>query len=502
MRSAKSAVDDRTPVLVGAGQVTLRDQQWPDLAGPVDMMAEAVGAAVADAGGTALLARVDSLTVVNVFSWNHANAPALLADQLGLGPGERTYLGVGGNTPQEALNGLFRRLQAGEITVAVLAGAEAGAARKAAKKAGHRASWPISADPLPMQQPREPVAASEMRHMAILPIRTYPMFEPALRVAADRTPEAHAEHIGRLMAAFTEVAAKNPYAWFPQARTADDLMTVTPSNRMVCLPYPKGVNAVLDVDQGAAVIATTAGVARAAGIPQDRWVFPWAGSDCYDVWHITERVAYDHSPAIRSNYRRIRELSGVSVDDIGHFDLYSCFPSAVQLAVEAIGIGVGDDRPLTVTGGLPYFGGPGNNYVSHGVAAMVQRLRDEPGTLGLCTGVGWFVTKNSMGLYSTEPPPNPFATNDAAADTAAVQSLEHPVMVRDPEAGTEATIEGYTVVYGRSGSPEVAIALARVDDDHRAMVSSQDADLAVAMCEGEWHGRKVRFRDGASFEAV
>ncbi|MFN8105162.1 MAG: acetyl-CoA acetyltransferase [Acidimicrobiia bacterium] len=491
-------LDPRTPVLVGVGQATRRHQVWPDLAGPLDLMAVAAEVAIADAGGFPP-ERIDALSVVNVFSWNHGDAPGLLAGRLGVDAAQRNYLEVGGNTPQEEVNRLCVSLQKGEIRAALLAGGEAGAAKKAAKKAGHRAHWPTSETPLEPRAQREPVHPSEMRHLAILPIRTYPMFETALRAAAGRSIEDHRAHIGALMAPFTEVAAANPYAWFPEARSAADLMTVSAANRMVCWPYPKSVNSILDVDQGAALLLTTVGEARAAGVAEDLWVFPWAGSDCTDIWYVTERAAYDHSPAIRTNAANVFAIAGVDADAIAAFDLYSCFPSAVQLAMEALGLEADDPRPFTVTGGLPYFGGPGNDYVTHSIASMVAHLRERPGELGLVTGVGWFVTKNSMGLYSTQPPSQPFGVNDRVADEAAVAALDHPRLEAEPVVGDVATIEAYCVPYDRDGSPVTAIVIARLGPDRRAMLSTADTAVAAAMTEREWHGTKVEVGPNVTF---
>src|SRR5690606_18969108 len=88
---------------------------------------------------------------------------------------------------------------------------------------------------------------------------------------------------------------------------------------------------------------------------------------------------------------------------IDFFDLYSCFASAVQIGCAELGLSEDDPRGLTVTGGLPYFGGPGNNYVTHSISEMMRRLRANPGKFGMVTANGNYVTKHSFGIYSTEP---------------------------------------------------------------------------------------------------
>ncbi len=72
---------------------------------------------------------------------------------------------------------------------------------------------------------------------------------------------------------------------------------------------------------------------------------------------------------------------GTSLDEVAHLDLYSCFASSLSFAATPSG-----SRPaagLTVTGGLPYHGGPGSNYSTHALAAMAEALRRDPGSLGL-----------------------------------------------------------------------------------------------------------------------
>src|SRR5438067_2258260 len=165
------------------------------------------------------------------------------------------------------------------------------------------------------------------------------------------------------------------------------------------------------IQRGDVGIALVAGAeaARASGVPQDRWVFPWSGADAHDHWFVSERADLHSSPAIRLAGQAALELAGAGIDDIAHVDLYSCFPSAVQIGAAELGLGLDEpDRPLTVTGGLSFAGGPGNNYAMHSIAAMVDVLRADPGAKGLVTALGWYITKHSVGVYSTEPPPKGF----------------------------------------------------------------------------------------------
>jgi len=489
----------RRPVVVGVGQISVRDQQWPDLAEPLDLACEAAVLAERDAG-TGVLAHVDRLVVPPILGWDYRDAPRLVAERLGLGERtERVQLKAGGNTPQQGVNDAAEALVSGRVEVALVCGAECEAAKRAAVKAGHEVQWTQAAESIP--GPQELLSHPfELMRRAILPVHVYPLFEPALRVSAGRTPEEHVAWIGRLMSGFTEVAAGNPYAWFQEVRSALELTTPSADNRMISTPYTLRLNAFMAVDQGAALIVTTAGKAAELGVPPDRWVWLWSGADCDDIWYFTEHDAYDHVLAMRACAHEVLDGSGVGVDDVALFDLYSCNVSAVQLAAEALGLGPDDRRPRTVTGGLPYAGGPWNNYTTHAIAAMVGRLRGRDGDLGIVTGNGGFLTKHSFGLYGSRPPERPFHRNDRAADETAIAQTPHPVLEEDP-AG-RGTIEGYTVPHGRDGAPERVLALVRLDAVRRTLLNCWDPDVAAQFTTGEWFGHDVEVGPDCTFVPV
>jgi acetyl-CoA C-acetyltransferase len=296
-----------------------------------------------------------------------------------------------------------------------------------------------------------------------------------------------------MWARFSVVAAGNPYAWSPRTRTAIELRTVSPTNRMVSFPYPKFFNANDRVDQGAAMILCSVEAARSAGVPDHQWVFPLSGADAHDHWFLTHRHDLRSSPAIRLAGGRALRLAGVGIDDIAYIDLYSCFPCAVQIAANELGLPIDDaTRPLTVTGGLGFAGGPGNNYVSHSIATMAGALRRDPGSVGLVTGLGWYVTKHSVGVWSTTPPPNGFAFDSPQED---VDALPQRTPASDFEG--DATVETYTVIHGRDGGPERAIVALLTKDGARAWGTLTDHDALENLETQEGCGRPARlFADG------
>ena len=492
------AMDERLPVIIGVGQVTQRPGAERPRE-PLALMAEAARLAEQDAACGGLLRTVDSVRVVNIMSWPSKDPPGDLARALGAEPAERIYTHIGGNTPQWQVNETAERIHGGDVRLALIAGGEAVYSAMRARKQGVDLGWSPRGAPAPNAgDPRPGVNAIEMKHGATLPAQVYPLFENALRAHYGRTIDAHQAALGELCASFSAVAAKNPYAWFREARSAAEITTVTDANRYIAFPYPKYMNSIIDVDQAAALLVTSAGEARRLGVPEDRWVYLWGCGDAYDHWFVSERVNYHSSPAIRAASQRALSMAGVTIDDVALFDLYSCFPCAVEITRDALGIAEGDARSLTVTGGLPYFGGPGNNYVAHSIATMVERLRGAPGALGLVTANGWYVTKHSVGVYSTEPPKQPWQRTPPAIDQAAVDAEPRPAFEASPSGA--ATIETSTVLFDRDGTPARGIVIGRLEDGRRFIANPPpERELLDTMTRVEtcgMRGRVARAEDG------
>lgn len=452
-------VDPRTPVLIGAGQLTLRDRSG---VGPRAMMKTAVERAAADAGvALDLVAGADTVAVVG-FTVDApgtasrlpvprlANPPLTLAADIGAKPKRLIYTHMGGNTPQSLMNALCEDIAEGRTQFAVVAGAEflGGLMRRlqtgqdvAHFGGGAKGEMEMFGDPRPA------CTKQEDAHGLGFPANVYPIFENAYRAHKGRSLEAHLEALGALFAPMTEVAARNAHAWFPIARTARQLITDGPDNRMVGYPYPKYLNAIIQVDQAAAVLLCSSAKADELGVPQDRRVYLHGCSDTHEIWNPIDRVNFHTAPAIAVAGREALAMAGVTLADIDYFDIYSCFPIAVEAACDALGLAHDDPRGLTLTGGLPYFGGPGNNYSMHSIAEAMARARAQPGARAMITANGWFLTKHAIGIYSTEPPQASWTRRDPKTYQCEIDAATGPEIVWEPQG--PATIEAYTVVHAR-----------------------------------------------------
>jgi len=490
-------VDPRTPVIVGVGQASQRPTDPTDAVEPIDLLAVAAREAEGDASARAsLLARLDTVAVASMISWRYPDPGALLARRVDATPRATVTTTVGGNSPQMLVNELAPAIARGDADVVLIGGAECVYTRWRARREPRAwLEWTKADDPpcpSVLGDDRPGSSAYEMTHMALAPTQVYPLFETALRAVAGHGIEEHQAHVAELWAGFAAVAAHNPHAWSRVAYTADEIRTPSADNRVVAFPYPKRMCANIDVDQAAAVLLCSYETATAAGVPEDRLVFPLAGAGAHDHYFFTERWSLAESPATAEVGRAVLGAAGIGIDDVARFDLYSCFPSAVQMAMGALGLAGparGDERPLTVTGGLAFAGGPGNNYPSHAIAAMVHACRADPGSIGLVTALGWYVTKHSAGLYSTTPSDHGFTRVDKTMTQAAVDALPS----REPAGAYRgaAEVEATAVIFDRDGSPNVAIVAALTAEGRRALAVCHEADTMRAMTTEPWEGRTV-----------
>ncbi len=491
------ALDPRTPVIVGVGQITRHLTSTVDVTEPVQMMADALMAAAEDAGvGHALLAKATSLRIIGTLSWRYPDPAGLVAGIVGIDPAEQVRSATGGNSPQMLVNAAAASILSCSQDLVLITGAEAMYSRNLHKKEGTKPAWTSQPDetvPCPvMGDDRSGSHDAELRAGLLLPVQVYPLFENALRHAKGRTVDEHKAIVGGLWSRFSEVAAANPNGWASNAMTPQEITTPGPGNRPISFPYTKWQVANNQVDQAAAIIICSLEVARATGVSDDKMVFPLAGADGHDHWFVSTRHRLDRSVAIEECGRAVAASTGRAPSDAAHIDIYSCFPVAVEMAAAALQLPLDDPaRPLTLTGGLTFGGGPGNNYATHGIAQVVGACRADPGSLGLSTALGWYATKHSLALYSTTPPDDGFRTRSVQDAVDASASRE----AASDYAGA-GTLETSTVIYERDGAPASGIVAVLTPTGARAWATATDADLLEALQGDDLVGARVSVKDG------
>ncbi len=494
MRTYIARVVTSRVCVIGVGSKTWRGLDAPE---PLDMWAEVVGSAAADSGGAAVLDAIDALEVVYCQTWQYDDAPGRLADRLGITPARRYYSGIGGTTPQQLVNASAERVVAGDLDVVAVVSGEALATQKAVVKRGaeYAASFPPEEPrPFPWEAPFHP---AEVAHEVFQAWLTFALFDNARRAHLGTSLTDYRHEIAQMLSPMTEIAAKNPDAWFPTQRSVDDIEVARPDNRMVGYPYTKYMISVMDVDMAAAVLVASEEAADRLGVPQERRVYLRGWAYATDPVYVAEHPHLWRSPAMAAAQHTALEHAGVAIDDVALLDLYSCFPSSLHFARDALGLRANDARPLTVTGGLPYHGGAASGYMTHSIAEMVRRLRERPGDCGLVTGVGMHMTKHVAAVYASTPgdarPPSANLQRDVEAGNPPRKIVDAP----DPDdagrdgGAPEGTVAAYTVVHGSAGTPEWGAAVCDFDGG-RGYARIERPDLLAAAEETELVGQRVR----------
>ncbi len=485
-----AAIDPRAPCLIGVGQRTwhgddVGDEGAPE---PLAMWEDVARAAVADTGSSAdVLGRLDSVQLVYCQTWQYDDPVGRLSDRLGISPRLRHYSGIGGTTPQVLVQEQAEAILRGDLDLALVGGAEALATQRAYKKRGERASYSFKPEEkrgYPWEAPFHP---AEVAHDVFQAWLTFAVFDNARRAHVGVGLDDYRRALGDVMAPMTRIAAANPDAWFRVERSSDEIVTPTADNRLVGYPYTKYMVSIMDVDMAAAVLLASHETADALGVPAERRVYLRGWCYATDPVYVAEHPQLWRSPAMAAASAEAFRGAGIGIDDVAHLDLYSCFSSSVNFARDALGIGDGDSRSLTVTGGLPYHGGAGSNYMSHSIATMAEVLRRDPGTFGAVSGVGMHMTKHVYGVYSAEP--GPVAPPEQGTAQAQVDAAGRTAITETHDG--KATVAAYSVVHGRDGGPEWGVAVCDLADGGRTYAKLLDAELLASAEEEELVGRTL-----------
>ena len=488
-------MDDRSPVIVGVGQVVERigEAEWQGRSA-ADLAAWAAERAIADAGAARdLKPSIEVVSAIRTFEDSGAapspfgkpdKFPLAVARRIDLTPKHAILQAVGGQSPVTALVEMAERVARGEIAAGLVFGAEAISNARHLSAQGETRDWAEHDEgEIEDRGSARMLTKQGIVHGIVSAPIAYALLENARRARLGMSPKDYRAAMGELFAPFSAVAAANPYSSAASdPLSADEIATVTPKNRMIADPFPLKVVARDQVNMGAAMLVMSAASAREAGIPEDRWVYIHGASAAAEP-DILERADPGAYPAAAAALDAALGSAGKRVDEIEVLDFYSCFPIAVfSTAIDHLGLSPDDPRGLTVTGGLPYFGGAGNGYSSHAIASTVERLRQRPGAFGLVGANGGFQSKYAALLLSAQPAAFP-------GWSEAIQHRPAAPVLADLVQGT-GTIDTYTVVHGREG-PTYAVAIGSLPDGRRFIARSDDPATLIAMEASDPLGRQV-----------
>src|ERR1700726_2101685 len=441
--------DDRIPVIVGVGEIVDRPADLTSGLESLALLEHALKRAEADSGGK-LLGEIQSLDIVNFLSWRYREPEKLLSSRLGIRPKHAYYGPVGGESPIRYLHEAAQRIARGECSVAAVCGAEAQSTATKAERAGVELPWTPFAHDVP--EPKR--GAAFQKPMAVKlgvfrPITVYPFYEAATAAHWGQTPHEAMAESGQLWSTYSAVASQNPNAWLKRRFAPDEITTRTPDNRLIAWPYTKLMVANPTVNMGSALLLTSLAKARAAGISEDRLIYPLGGASAEEPRDYLLRDQFYESHPQNAVLNAVLNLAGGDGRAFDAIELYSCFPCVPKMARRTLGLGA-DVQP-TVTGGLTFFGAPLNTYMTHAACAMGRKLRSGA-TLGLLYGQGGFVTKHHALVLSRQAPKAPLAQDTSVQAEADRHRGAVPDFLTEANGrGTvKDTVESFTAIYGRN----------------------------------------------------
>ncbi len=469
------------PVIIGIGEIIDKAAVAGNALEPVELLLQCARLAEDDVGSRCLR-QVDTLRVVNQISWAYRDLPALLAKRLRLRGAETIYGSVGGESPVRMLLDTAMDIAAGESQMALVCGAEALKAAMSLRMTGRKPAWTDEDPEAKLPVAEDYVSRYAARYGLINPIEVYPIYENAMRAAWGLSHADAQRQSGAIWADMSRVAANNPYAWSGKPLSAEEIVEASDKNRPIAYPYQKFMVAQMGVNQGAAVLLTHVEHARKLGIPDSRLIYVGSGAGAHEPQDFLKRDRYTHSVAMDRVLRRTLELNSLTAADVNLFELYSCFPCVPKLARRTLGLPA--SRSLSVTGGLTFFGGPGNNYMTHAITAMVRALRTRPGEQGLLYGSGEFLTKHHAAVLSTSVPAMPPRNEDLQTE---IDSDYGPVPPLQETYEGSCKIETYTVTYTAKGIPDRGIVIARTPEGSRflARVTADDSETLSFLIDGQ-----------------
>lgn len=471
-------MSSRRVVLAGWGQVTQGKEESLDrVRDPVGLMADASRQAFEMSGSFDVSKSLDGVMVVKVMSTDYTSADGCLAERMGIRPRFTMTSKIGGNSPQSLINKAAGMIARGELDSVLITGAEAYYPRGRSKQSqGSRLFQGFSAD----YEGDDIIGSTEFEahHGMSLPIHGFPLYETALWAESGMALGAYMEKIGALWAGFSKVAATHPNAWSRNPRTVKEISVPSPANRFIGFPYTKLMNPLITVDLGAAVLLMAEEKAKRYSLTGRRPVYFWGGGYAEDRQRfLIEKSDFTSSLPLKAATDKALRRCGLSLEEVACFDLYSCFPSSVSIARKMLGLSDNDPRPLTLTGGLGFFGGPGNNYSLHAVATLADAVASGRVNNGMITGLGWFMHKHVAGIYGGEPLDTELSQQDLADERD--YKVGNPPLEVVGETSGDGVIETYTVIHTRDGSPSHSIVYGKTDKGLRFVAQNHPGEEMI-----------------------
>jgi acetyl-CoA C-acetyltransferase len=413
-----SEFDANAPVIIGVGEASRKTVpgDWP---APRELAGAAIRAALADTGQPqAVAAAIDTIAAIRTFEDSGVpmgtGSPDNVAEAFGAAGGisanRLIYADVGGQSPQAMVNELAGEIRRCETGLAIIVAAEATGTAKRARKAGLELDWKLPSDTtFDNRRSAFPILSrAEICHGTISMPLAYSLLENARRIGRGMSRHDYLVEMAKYGAALSAKSLTREHAQFPMAFTTEQLVAEHEGDYHITDIYRRWRVAQDGVDLGGAIILTSAGKARDLGIAEDKMVWLAGASEAAEP-PFSERDHIASPDAVGFTMHAALGQARFAPTDLGPVDIYSCFPVAVFAAIDTLGDPARAMGDYTLTGGLGFFGGPGNGYTVFSLAAMVEALRKDGSKPALVSANGGVMSKQAVGVYTAHQPPRPWS---------------------------------------------------------------------------------------------
>ena len=453
------------------------------------LMDKAVKEALSDSGNELVKDYIDEIRIPKGF-WRYRDPGKWIARNNNFKNIPTTYVTKIGVLQQNLINEACQKIETGEINASIILGGEARFKQLRAvieKKEYFETKLDENPD-FYIKAKEDLYGDEELAELGAMAVGYYATMETAIRKNDGEGIEEHQNNIALMYEEFSKIASENKDGWLNHPYAKEDILETSKKNKMLAYPYNKLHCTSWNVNQSAAIIICSEELANELEIDNKKRVYPISSSENNHMIAIQQRPKLYESLGMTYAANSINKMIERLDIKLDAYDLYSCFPAAIKMFTKSLELD--SEIPKTVTGSMPYAGGPLNSFVIHSTVKMIQKIRSLEVEYGLITGVSGMMTKQSFCVWGKEYREH-FIFDDV---TERAKLNESPIRLSNISEG-KGEIIGYTIIEGNENAAKAVLYL---DDEkkHRKVVSSMDKNFINLLTEEEWVGKILRFKDG------
>ena len=474
------------PVLVGIGLLQQKGS-FAELDEALILMEQATLSAIEDTENSSIVNYIDEVQVPKGY-WTYRDPGKWIAEKHGFSKAKTSVTKIG-VLQQNLINSACNKIINGDIRASLIVGGEARYKKIQALKEGLQfEEMELTVNPDHYVKAKEDLyIPEELDALGMMAVGYYAIIESAMRFKHQRNLRDHELFIAKYYERFSQIAKNNPHAWYRNPFIADEIKNPTLKNQRIAYPYNKLHNSSWNVNQASALILCSEELADQLNVPKNKRVYPLVSSETNHMIAVIQRPDLSKPAGLRLAANYLMETAQSYNINPSMFELYSCFPVAVLLFAEALNIPDYTDK--TVTGGMPFAGGPLNNYMIHATAQVLEKIRNNPSEIGLVTGVSGMMTKQALAIWGKDPLMD-FRAKDVTQEAAI---LETPVAMSSQNDG-EGKVLGCTTLFQNNEGIK-AIIYAEDTNQQRKVITSTDKDIIKNLGEEEWVGKNIHYKN-------